>query len=67
MLFRSPDERFKEIVFNWCKEINDNKIGYYKLNKGLYIDNYRRKEDNKIFKDEEDDSKSDFAKQYLPK
>ena len=62
-----PDERFKEIVFNWCKEINDNKIGYYKLNKGLYIDNYRRKEDNKIFKDEEDDSKSDFAKQYLPK
>lgn len=32
-------------VFNWCDEVNGKKIGYYKIAKGLHMDNFKRADD----------------------
>ena len=65
---------FSRTVFAWCDEINDNKIGYYKIANGLHMDNFRRKDDQSqtghLAGDEEDyeyqDDRSFYAKKHLP-
>ena len=39
-IYGLPDDDFKSSVFGWCDEVNGNKIGYYKISKGLYQDFY---------------------------
>lgn len=67
-IYGIPDGRFKEIVFDWCEEVNGKKEGYYKLSNDLYLDNFKRADANKDqqFKDEEDETWSNYAKKYLP-
>lgn len=70
-IYGLADEDFKRTVYAWCDEINGNKIGYYKLAKGLYQDNFRRIEDGGLRFAEEDwqdeDPYQSYAKKYLPK
>jgi len=69
-IYGVADPKFKEIVFDWCKAINENKKGYYKMNSKLYQDNFKRMdaEADQQFKEEEveDDPWLGYAKEYLP-
>jgi hypothetical protein len=66
---------FSITVFAWCDEVNGDKIGYYKIAKGLHMDNFARK-DNMIGADikpredieeyEYQDPRSYYARKHLP-
>ena len=63
------DEDFKRTVYAWCDEINGDKIGYYKLAKGLYQDNFKRIDTgDQRFNDETyDDPYQDYRKNTYQK
>jgi hypothetical protein len=69
---RHPD--FAATVFNWCDEVNGDKIGFYKIAKGLHMDNFKRnkgmEETGHLINDIEEfdyqDPKSYYAKKHLP-
>lgn len=69
-IYGISDPKFKEIVFDWCKVINGNKKGYYKMSNKLYQDNFKRvdADADQQFKEEEeeDDPWLGYAKEYLP-
>jgi len=49
------NDEFKKVVYRFCDEINGNKIGYYKLARSLYKDNFRRwgEDDKDVYGEEE--------------
>lgn len=66
---------FSISVFAWCDEVNGNKIGYYKIAKGLHIDNFRRKEGmlcaevkgrDDIYEFDYDDPRKYYSAKHLP-
>lgn len=59
------DEDFKSTIFNWCDEINGEKIGRYKIAKGLYQDNLERSED--ALGSDDEDPNFGYALKHLPK
>jgi hypothetical protein len=69
---RHPD--FAATVFNWCDEVNGDKIGFYKIAKGLHMDNFKRKkgmeETGHLINDIEEfdyqDDRSYYARKHLP-
>ena len=69
---RHPD--FAATVFNWCDEVNGDKIGFYKIAKGLHMDNFKRnkgmEETGHLINDIEEfdyqDDRSYYARKHLP-
>ena len=67
---------FSLTVFNWCDEVNGDKIGYYKIAKNLHMDNFHREEGMigaDIVKAREDmeefdyfDPRKNYARKHLP-
>jgi len=67
---------FSMTVFNWCDEVNGDKIGYYKIAKNLHMDNFHREEGmigadiKKAREDMEEfdyfDPRKNYARKHLP-
>ena len=69
---RHPD--FAATVFDWCDEVNGNKIGFYKIAKGLHMDNFKRDKGmentghliNDVEEFDYQDDRSYYARKNLP-
>jgi hypothetical protein len=65
---------FSVTVFNWCDEVNGDKVGYYKIAKDLHMDNFHRTDDmsqsGHLVGDVEEydylDDRSYYARKHLP-